>query len=429
MSQVRLRDIVSVVLVAAMAVPAFPSASRAIELPRVAILDVGMVSQSLRIVLTTSGLDGLDGERPTIAVSAWLDGVPIRAAVPLIHMPARFPLDLDLAAGAVRVGGITVGEFAPLRPFEENMQFPIEVTLQRGALSATARAMVMIPLPTVIVPGYLSEIGGPDDEMLAAFRRRGYRDRGPAPTLFWFSYPSLHMSVEEAARDLDAYVHQVVLPATFAAKVNIVGYSLGGLLARWNLAYDPEGWGTLVNRLILVGVPNEGAVAPYVYSRAPSFLPYAWWARTKAARQLLPTFPFWRSDPAHSWEMPPDAGNPLLAQLNAQPIPRQTRIFIFYGTSDPGNTAAAHTIAGVTGEAGVVALSYGHGDGIVLAASAQGLPMMGGPGVPAFADRAIPRVSLGPVDHQSLLRAGADRIADTLLDRMLDRVDEASERR
>lgn len=419
--------ILSVVLVAALAVAAVPATVRADELPRVTILDAGMVSQSLRILLATSGLDAHDGEPPVIGVSAWLDGVPIRAAVPLIHMPSRFALDLDLAAGAVRVGGITVGEFPPLRPFVENMQFPIEVTLQRGSLTATARTMLMIPLPTVIVPGYLSEIGGPDEALLAAFRRHGYRDSGMAPTLFWFGYRSLHQSVEEAARDLDAYVHQVVLPATFASKVNIVGYSLGGLLARWNVAYDPEGWGTLVNRLLLVGVPNEGTVTPYVYRHAPSFLPYAWWARTKAARELLPTFPFWRAGPARSWETPPDAGNVLLAQLNERPIPRDIRMFIFYGTSDPADTAAAHTLAGVTSEAGAVSFSYDHGDGIVLAASAQGLPILGGAGVAAFADRPIPRVSLGPVGHQSLLQSGADRFAAALLDRVLDRVDEASE--
>jgi pimeloyl-ACP methyl ester carboxylesterase len=250
-----------------------------------------------------------------------------------------------------------------------------------------------------------------------------------APTLFWFSYRSLHLSLEEAARDLDAYVHQVVLPATFAGKVNIVGYSLGGLLARWNIVYDPERWGTPVNRLVLVGVPNEGTVTPYLYRRAPSFLPYAWWARTKVVRALLPTFPFWRPGPAHSWETPPDAGNVLLAQLNARPIPRDVRMYIFYGTSDPADKAAARTVAGVTSDAGGVSLSYDHGDGIVLAASAQGLPILGGTGVAAFADRPIPRVSLGPVDHLSLLRAGADRFAAALLDRVLDKVDEAPEGR
>lgn len=417
----------SLLLVAVLAGAAVPAAGQPLDPPRITILDVGMVSRSLRISLATSGLDERDGEPSTLSVSAWLDGVPFHAALPLIHMPARFALDLDLAAGAVRVGGITVGEFPPLRPFDENMRFPVAVTLHRGALSATARVTVTIPLPTVIVPGYLNELDGPDPEVLAAFRRHGYRDSGMARTLFWFTYPSLHMSLEEGARDLDAYVRQVVLPATFARKVNIVGYSLGGLFARWNIANDPEGWGTLVNRLVLVGVPNEGAVMPYVYSRAPSFLPYAWWAQTLAARELLPTFPFWRAASTDSWGTPSGGGNSLLARLNARSIPAAVRIYIFYGSSDPRDTAAAHTLVGVTGEALGGRLSYAPGDGIVLAASAQGLPIQGGSGVAAFADHAIPRVSLGPVNHQSLLRAGADRIAAVLLDRVLDRVDEATE--
>ncbi len=122
----------SVVLVGILAVAATPAAGQSIEPPRVTILDVGMVSQSLRISLATSGLDGHDAVPSTLRVSAWLDGVPFHAALPLIRMPARFAMDLDLAAGAVRVGGITVGEFPALRPFAENMQFPIEVTLQRG---------------------------------------------------------------------------------------------------------------------------------------------------------------------------------------------------------------------------------------------------------------------------------------------------------
>jgi pimeloyl-ACP methyl ester carboxylesterase len=285
--------------------------------------------------------------------------------------------------------------------------------------------MVAIPLPTVIVPGYLNELDGPDQGVLAAFRRHGYRDSGVARTLFWFTYPSLRMSFEEGARDLDAYVRQVVLPATFARKVNIVGYSLGGLFARWNIAYDRDGWGALVNRLVLVGVPNEGTVMSYVASHTAPFLPYAWWGRTKVAQALLPTFPFWRPTPTNAWDMPSEGRNSLLDQLNARPIPSGVRISIFYGSSDPGDMGAARTLAGVTGEALGGTFAYAHGDGIVLAASAQGLPIAGGTGVAAFADRAIPRVSLGPVNHQSLLRVGVDRIAAVLLDRVLDKADEA----
>src|ERR1700730_15667477 len=242
-----------------LALMAVPAAGQATGPLRVTILDVGMVSQSLRITMATTGLDDGDNLPSTVGLSAWFDGVPFLATVPLIHMPFRFAMELALADGVVRVGGISVGEFAPVRPFDENMHSPIEVTLRRGSRAATAREMVTIPLPTVIVPGYLNELGAPDEEVLDAFRRHGYRDKGLAPPPFWFPYTSLRMTLEEGARDLGAYVRQVVLPATFARKINVVGYSLGGLLARWNIAYDLDGWGALVNRLVLVGGPNEGA--------------------------------------------------------------------------------------------------------------------------------------------------------------------------
>src|SRR5437588_421965 len=328
----------SLVLVAALAIPAAGQPSDPFH---VTILDAGMVSQSLRITMATSGLDDHEAGRSAGAVSAWLDGVPIQAEVPLIRMPARFALDLDLAAGAVRIAGVTVGEFAPVQRFDENLIFPVEVTLRRGPYVATARRLVAIPLPTVVVPGYANELRGPDHALLAAFRRRGYRDTGPAQTVFWFAYPSLHMTFAEAAHELDAYVRQVVLPATYARKINVVGYSLGGLLARWNIAYDLDGWGGLVNRL----APGGVGVAVDV------------------------------------------------------------RVFVFFGSLGLGDTGGADTILGVTGESGGAVLSYGPGDGIVLVASALGLPIQGGAGVAAFAGREIQRVDLGPVGHVSLLAA------------------------
>ncbi len=117
-------------LVALLALAAIPAAGQPLDPPRVAILDVGMVGHSLRI--TTAGLGDSQAEPPTVAVSAWLDSVPIRAALPLIHMPPRFAMDLDLPAGVVRVGGVAVGTFHPVLPFTENMRFPIEVTVRHG---------------------------------------------------------------------------------------------------------------------------------------------------------------------------------------------------------------------------------------------------------------------------------------------------------
>ncbi len=412
-------------LVALLVLAAIPAAGQPLDPPRVAILDAEMVGRSLRITIVTAGLGAPQVDPPAVTVSAWLDGVPIRAELPLIHMPPRFAMDLDLPAGVVRVGGIPVGTFSPVLPFKENMRFPVEVALSHGLRTATARREVVLLLPTVIVSGYLNELGGPNPEVLAAFRLHGYRDEGPSPTLFWFAYPSRQLTLEQGAQALATYVRRVVLPTTYAAKINVVGYSVGGLLARWNVAYNADGWGTLLDRLILVGVPNEGTVMAYVAEHAPSFLPFSEWGRSPLAHAIGPTFPFWRAGPAQPWSVPPDGRNTLLAQLNARPIPDSIRVYAFYGSHDPRNSAGPQTAEGVTGLLPGAALSHGAGDGVVLAASAQGLPIHGEAGVPALANRAILRVDLGSVYHTGLLAAGADRIAGALLDRFLDKFDEA----
>jgi hypothetical protein len=403
-----------------------PAGTEPLAAPSTAILDLGMVGQSLRITVATAGLTESQGDQSSLTVSAWLDGVPIGATLPLIHMPSRFAMDLDLPAGVVRVGGVAIGSFAPVARFRENLRFPVEVTVRRGAAVATARTMATIPLPTVIVPGYLNEWGGPSRDALAGFHRHGYTVSGPGRNVFWFTYPSQQVTLAEGALALAAYVRDVVLPATYAARVNVVGYSLGGLMARWNVAFDVDGWGTLVDRLALVGVPNEGTVIAYVVAHAPSVLPFAGLGRRPAAAAFLPTFPFWRADPTQPWTVPAGVDNELLAKLNAQPIPPDVRVYLFYGSNDPRHSAGPQTSAGVTGALPEARLSYADGDGVVLAASAQGLPIRGGAGVPALTDRVVARVDLGAVYHSGLLEAGANKIAGALLDRFFDRVDGAA---
>ena len=394
--------------------------------PVVTIRDVRLVDEHVvRIDLATSGLDASGTEPSTVEAAVWLDGVPARAALPLIHMPSRFAMDLDLPAGVVRVGGISVGTFRPVPRFRENLQFPVDVTVHRGTRTATARRTATFLLPTVIVPGYLNELTGRDDDALSLFVRRGYSVGGAAPTLFWFTYHSHEVALDEAAHALAVYVRQVVLPATYADRVNIVGFSLGGLMARWNIAHNADDWGTLVDRLVLVGVPNEGSVMAYLGEHAPFFVPFSGFGRTQTAHMLTPTFPFWRLRPGEAWRTPPDAENSLLTELNTLPIPDGIRVYMFYGGHDPRNSAGPLTAAGITGALPGNGLSYAAGDGVVLAASAQGLPINGSAGVPALTERTVLRVDLGSVYHTHLLDAGADRIAGALLDRFLSTVDEA----
>ena len=71
--------------------------------------------------------------------------------------------------------------------------------------------------------------------------QRGYHPTAASPDVFWFSYRSRALGLKEAAHALAAYVREVVLAKTYAVRINVVGYSLGGLLARWNLAFEPGG--------------------------------------------------------------------------------------------------------------------------------------------------------------------------------------------
>ena len=94
------------------------------------------------------------------------------------------------------------------------------------------------------------------------------------------------------------------------------------------------------------------------------------------------------------------------------------RAYAFYGDFRQPGTAQG-TLIGVTGALPEADVSYGAGDGIVLAASVLGLPINGSPGVPGIADRLVRKVDLGPTHHQALFSAAGPQVADALLDRRI----------
>ena len=361
------------------------------------------------VVVTIAGLE--PDLHPTIEGTATVGGQSFQGGPDRV-IAARFPAAFDLPAGRVRVGGnASVAEFTPVPPLEENTPVAVEITVRQGNAVATARRTGMLLLPTIIVPGYLSDMAGkPDTGILSAFEQRGYRSQGPSPDLFWFTYPSRSLGLREASQALSNYVREVVLPTTYAARVNVIGYSLGGLLVRWNLAFD-DGWDHLVNRFVMVGVPNEGTVLSYVGTWYPIAAP---WARTSAARNMLPTFPFWRPAPGAPWTFPPDAQNTALIELNTHPLPEGIRAYAFYGNQQP-DAEGRGTWAGVTGRLPRPGFASGAGDGVVLVASALGLPINGGAGVPGLAERLVMQRDLGPVGHLWLLESAISEIEDVLL--------------
>jgi len=395
--------ILTVGLAAAMRVAPTEGAALGVSIPRLEMVGPGRIEIDLAISGFQSGLHpALEG---TITVGRHVIQAPLGPAV-----AAYLPGVLDLPAGTARLGGVAIFHFTPIPPLAENTQIAVEVTVRQESGVATARRTLMLPLPTVIVPGYLNDLGAePDAEVVSALERRGYRATGASPTVFWFTYPSRRFGLADGAKALAAYVRRSVLPYIYAARINVVGYSEGGLLARWNLVFDPD-WAHLVNSLAMVGVPNQGATGSYFYGWYPAL---ASLAATPASRDMLPTYPFWRPESGAPWTTPEGGRNSSLELLNAQPLPEDVRIYAFY------SSARRATWVGMTGSLPQVSFSYGPGDGIVLEASVLGLSINGGPAIPGLADRLI-KVDLGDVHHLSLLRAAIPSIADVLTGRWVD---------
>ena len=373
--------------------------------------------RALRITVPLRGLSAQPGGPATVSVATDVGAVPRQATFSLQEAPAGVSMDFDLPQGIVSVGGTRVGSFSPVAPLTDNLKFPVDITVREGAKTVTVHRDITLLLPTVIVPGFSNEKRSSRDKLVAkGFARYGYTDAASLPTLFWYPYQSHTVGLEDGARALAAYVRGTVLPAAYAAKINVIGYSVGGLFARWLIAYDYDGWAALVNRAVFVAVPNEGAVMPYLGAHAPSFLPFVASAKTPLGRSMDPIFPFWRASESDPWSIPPDDGNHGLSALNARPLPAGIRFYSLYGNNDPERTGGPQTAMGVTGQLPGATITYGPGDGIVLTASALGLPINGSPGVPDLAARAV-RVNVGRVYHIHVLEAGAAKAAAALQDR------------
>ena len=104
-------------------------------------------------------------------------------------------------------------------------------------------------------------------------------------TLWWFFYDSVKGIPQEVAQKLDKLITQQIIDsengATYAAKVNLIGQSLGGLIAR----YYTASWGgsEKVHRVIMIGTPNNGTSKFYLASTG--------WSRKKV-EEYLAQMPF-----------------------------------------------------------------------------------------------------------------------------------------
>jgi pimeloyl-ACP methyl ester carboxylesterase len=147
-----------------------------------------------------------------------------------------------------------------------------------------------------------------------------------------------------------------LLAHSYAARVDLVGHSMGGLVARAYLA-EP-GAARRVRTLVLLGAPNQGSAATFEELGPNTRLP-------RTARDLLPTYPFLRDAITGRYLAPPEK-NDFLPLLNRTRLSAAIRVYSIYGTDFA--TASVLLVRGAHYQ--IVGRISVPGDGTVTASSA-----------------------------------------------------------
>lgn len=113
--------------------------------------------------------------------------------------------------------------------------------------------------PIVLIPGLA------DNAAVFTVLRRALDGCGTGPVVS-FGYSPFLGDVRSAAADLAEYVEQLC-EATGAPRVNLVGHSLGGLIARYYVQL--LGGHARVNLVVTVATPHSGTVTAWLLSPVP----------------------------------------------------------------------------------------------------------------------------------------------------------------
>jgi triacylglycerol lipase len=122
------------------------------------------------------------------------------------------------------------------------------------------------PVPVVLLPGWHGDPGS-FDAMVPALERAGLRAVavGYSPSADGQHIPEVASAVVGPA--IEAALVRLGYPA--GSPVDIVGYSMGGLVARSLI--EKAGWAPRVRNLVMLGTPNHGTVAAWVPSTVGGF--------------------------------------------------------------------------------------------------------------------------------------------------------------
>jgi triacylglycerol lipase len=238
-----------------------------------------------------------------VALPGWHAPVPEGGSdVPERPEPAVSSGLRALLSPALVAGGLTelawVGAHALIYPLgARTEQLRPDSRFRPGAQSPTVRALfaddpLAARIPVVLVHGLV------DNRSIFTVMRRSLRRRGFAQVCTWNYSPWLR-DVESAAAALGEHIERIC-QQTGHERVQVVGHSLGGLVARYLV--QRLGGDRRVESLVTLGTPHGGT----------------WWAHllpTPLVRQLRP-------------------GSPLLRELAAPAPGCRTRVTAVYSDLD-----------------------------------------------------------------------------------------------
>lgn len=302
---------------------------------------------------------------------------------------------------------------AKIRNLEVPLVFDLEarVTESGSATDAVRSFQAVIPVPLIVLPGYGNEqTPGGFDAFATALdlsAAGAYGFGTETSRLVVHEYDSAAGTLADAARPLDKIAAKLLRGSVFR-KVDVVGYSMGGLVARQWLAERGEG---RVRKMVFLATPNEGAPIAYIGVTAakagalggltgtlpvdigPILDGFLTPELQESLRIFYPTYPWATVElfPGFPIAVPndtlPDASTPLAALNGIGPDPDAEFHAIFYtsvptevvgvpiGTVDEVDVTPL--LAGLGGggfdftNVDFAALASGDGDGIVPARSTR----------------------------------------------------------
>ncbi|HWP32099.1 MAG TPA: hypothetical protein VNK96_10315 [Fimbriimonadales bacterium] len=235
-----------------------------------------------------------------------------------------------------------------------NISVKATITDEKGSTGSAMKLGLHINIPVVIVRGIKIFPWGSwtDQKFINGMLAHGYELEGDAtyPTLFPLAgdYLPDKQTLVQSADVLAQEVNRITSDdgPTYAAKVDIVAHSKGGLVSRMYVSlFGPS----KMRRLILAAVPNTGAVMAH---QLPETDPYI---------ELLPTHDWYRVFIWENFYQKPE--NTTLKLLNQIPMPSGLEYYLLWGYG--WNTYANFT-------ASTIWYEFNNGDKYVLSWSQMG---------------------------------------------------------